>query len=267
MVRAPTTALAARFSAAAETYEPSAEVQQTVAVQVARLLTDLPAPRQLLEIGCGTGLLTSLLRQALPAAIIHALDVSPGMLAEARTRHAPDTRIHWLLGDARQFTPATTYELIVSSSALHWIQPLPPLFQKLRTALSTDGHLVFGMMIDGTLAELHAARQRIAPDNPARAPLPTLRDVQEALQAAHFQVLQHERVSLHTHYPTASHLLQAIHAQGTTSGDLSQGNRPLRRHELQRLLDDYTSHYSNGVGGVHATYDVLYVVARPEEAG
>jgi malonyl-CoA O-methyltransferase len=265
MVRAPITALAARFSSAADTYDQSAQVQKTVAAQVAHLLADIPVPGLILEIGCGTGLLTSLLRQALPEATIHALDLSAGMLAEARTRHAHDTRLHWLLGDARQFTPATPYDLIASSSALHWIQPLPPLFINLRRALSPDGHLVFGLMLDGTLAELHAARQRVAPDNPARATLPTVTDVLSALQAAQFQVVQHERVSLNTHYPTASNLLQAIHEQGTTSGDLSQGSRPLRRQELRRLLEDYTSHYPDAAGGVYATYDVLYVVARPQK--
>jgi malonyl-CoA O-methyltransferase len=265
MERTPTTALAARFSAAAGTYAQAARIQQTVAGQVAHRVAALrPAPRQVLEIGCGTGLLTGLLHEALPDAAIHALDLSAGMLAEARRRlgHAPN--LIWHQADARTFLAPAPLHLIISSSTLHWIQPLRPLFHKFQHALTPGGHLVFGLMLDGTLAELHAARRRIAPDNPARATLPSLADVLAALQAAQFHVLQQEQESLTATYPSAMELLRAIHDQGTTSGELSRGNHPLSRHDLQRLLADYTCHYGDGAGGVEATYDVLYVTARRE---
>jgi len=266
MPRKHTTSIAARFSAAAETYDQTAQVQKNVAEHVTALLAGIPAPQKILEIGCGTGLLTGMLCRALPRATIHALDLSAGMLAQAQTLLGNRANVQWILADARQLPAGATYDLLVSSSSLHWIQPLADLFQTLRPRLITGGHLVFGLMLKDTLKELHAARRRVAPDNPTSATLPTEADVLAALQSAHFQVLQHERTTLRVQYPAAAQLLQAVHEQGTTGGAVSQGRRPLLRGEMRRLLDDYTTHYSNATsGGVFATYDVLYVVARSQE--
>jgi malonyl-CoA O-methyltransferase len=258
--------VAARFSASAATYDDAASVQKTVANRVARLVTDLPAARLVLEIGCGTGLLTERLLEILPAAQIHALDISCGMIEKARARILNEERVNWITADARRFAAKAEYDLVASSSSLHWILPIEDAFRAVSPTLKDGGYLVFGLMLAGTLAELHASRRRVVPHKPAEAALPTGDNVLAALRQKHFHILRQERDFLTVHYPSAECFLRAIHEQGVTGGDVSRGSRHLHRGELRRLTADYAAHYRDGEEGVFATYDVLYAVARKREA-
>jgi malonyl-CoA O-methyltransferase len=255
--------IAARFSASAATYDDSARVQETVAEHVANLLSGLPMPRLVLEVGCGTGFLTERLLTALPAAKIHALDISKEMIKRAQSRLAEAVRVEWVVADAREFAGDQRYDLIVSSSSLHWILPVAEAFSALRAHLTARGHLAFGMMLGGTLAELHAARRRVT-GKTTGANLPDEVEVLTALRSTGFHVARHERSTLRIEYPSAERFLKAVHDQGTTGGDVSRGDRPLNRAELKRLAADYAAHYRSAKGGVTATYEVLYAVAQKQ---
>jgi ubiquinone/menaquinone biosynthesis C-methylase UbiE len=77
------------------------------------------APTSLLEIGCGTGSLTTLLAQALPAASIVGLDPDPGVLTRAQAK-GQTQRIEWLQGTAVQLPlPDQSIERVVASLVLH----------------------------------------------------------------------------------------------------------------------------------------------------
>jgi malonyl-CoA O-methyltransferase len=261
-----TASIAARFSASAATYDGSASIQKAVAERVASLVSDLPKPRLVLEVGCGTGLLTERLLEALPKARIHALDISKAMIEQAQTLRGSAARVEWIVADAREFASTQRYDLIVSSSSLHWILPIEEAFRALNTHLNEGGHLAFGMMLSGTLAELHAARQRVVAGKPAATTLPKEPDILSALRLTGLRVARHERSVLRIEYPSAELFLKSVHDQGTTGGAVSRGDRPLNRGELKRLAADYAAHYRSSAGGVTATYDVLYAVAQKQVA-
>ncbi|MET9614297.1 methyltransferase domain-containing protein [Kitasatospora indigofera] len=82
----------------------------------------LPEPRTpaVLDIGCGPGNSTAVLRRRWPHARITGIDNSPGMLTTARTEGEPAAR--YLLADARTYDPAPHHpDLIVSNAALQWL--------------------------------------------------------------------------------------------------------------------------------------------------
>ena len=64
-------AVAARFSAAAATYDSHAEVQNEIAGKVAEIVGKLTPPTRVLEVGCGTGAILSGLTTR---AVVHGLD-------------------------------------------------------------------------------------------------------------------------------------------------------------------------------------------------
>src|SRR5262245_43194213 len=103
----------ARFSAAAPGYDISAAVQKSAAEKLAALIPAL-TPRHILDIGCGTGQLTCLLRRRWPVSEIVALDAATGMIEQARIRTAGDTQTKWLVADITKFTPATPFDLVAS---------------------------------------------------------------------------------------------------------------------------------------------------------
>ena len=78
--------VAARFGAAAHRYEDHAPVQRITAERLAGDIARLrlpPRPR-ILEIGCGTGLLTQALARRLGPADWTVTDISPAMLAASQ---------------------------------------------------------------------------------------------------------------------------------------------------------------------------------------
>ncbi len=177
-----------RFSAAASGYTEVADVQRIVSGKTAVMLEQLPAPARILEIGCGTGLLTRLLLKQFPSAQICAIDIAEKMVERACREVPGNGRVRWEVADARTFHSAVPFPLIASSSSLHWITPIKEVLENIAGIATKGGYLVFAMMLDGSLAELHKARLIAAPDKPPGNRLPRKSEVLDALSAAGFDV-------------------------------------------------------------------------------
>ena len=253
--------IAARFSAAAATYHASATVQCSVAERLGAMLAREQDAERILEIGCGTGLLTAQLCRIFPRSRIDALDMSAGMVLQCRARLAGSAGVSWHVADLKKFRTGALYPLIASSSTLHWMEPMDEVMQKLSGLLAAQGRLVFAIMVRGTLGELADARRRIAPHKLPGRRLPTMPAVQTALAQASLQVEEEHEETLRQAYASAGDMLRRLHEQGLTGGALSSSNPPLNRTDLRRLVQDYEAHYPAD-DGVYASYRVAYFRAR-----
>jgi trans-aconitate 2-methyltransferase len=103
---------------------------------------DLPAARQIVDLGCGTGSLTAELLQRWPAARVVGVDSSPEMLSEARSREVPG-RLEFVLADLRDFEPDEPLDILVSNATLQWVPGHLQLLARLATLLSPGGYLAF----------------------------------------------------------------------------------------------------------------------------
>ncbi len=84
------------------------------------LLVQLPPdlePREVWDLGCGTGEHAALLARRWPHARVRGLDSSREMLAKARVRPEP---VEWVDGDVASWRPDAPASLVFSNSALHW---------------------------------------------------------------------------------------------------------------------------------------------------
>lgn len=102
-------------------YDPVVAVTMRERIFRSRLVAQVAAgePTSVLEIGCGTGSLTTLLAQALPGASIAGLDPDPAALALAQAKdHAH--RVTWLQGTAVELPlSAQSVDRVVASLVLH----------------------------------------------------------------------------------------------------------------------------------------------------
>ena len=256
--------IAQRFSRAAQTYDRGADLHRHVA---ARLLEMMPepesvAPPRILEVGCGTGVLTDRLRQRYPATVLCAMDVAEGMVSCVRERWSNDPNMQFLMADIRDFCVTNTFGLVASSSALHWATPLEQTFENIRRSLVPGGAFCAALMVDGTLGELHALRRRIAPGKSPIGRLPAGDEVISVLEGAGFKSIRREEETIRTRYHSADDFLGTIHAQGLTSGPVSRAALPLSRAELKRLRKEYDMAFRGEGGGVYATFVVLYLSAE-----
>jgi trans-aconitate methyltransferase len=126
-------------------------------------LIELLAPRpgeRILDLGCGTGHLTS--RMAGSGARVIGLDRSAAMLTEARRAYP---HLPLLAADARRFAFAQPFDAVFSNAVLHWILEAESVVECVASALKPGGRFVaeFGGHgnIQAIRGALHTALEEI----------------------------------------------------------------------------------------------------------
>lgn len=255
---------AGRFSAAAFSYHRAANIQKMVAGRLAQWLPECGNPPMILEVGCGTGLLTEQLIRFFPQARIDAVDLAEGMVRQARLRLGKHENVCWRRADIAIYPLCSRkYALVASSSALHWILPVEKTVLRLAASIAPGGSFLLALMLRGTLAELRTARRRVAACKGSFAPLPAHNEICRILKDAGLRLAHthHEKIS--ATFASAQAFLKALHDQGVTGGLLSHSALPLNRSELKAFLRNYQRCYRNA-NGVYATYRVGYYLACKE---
>jgi ubiquinone/menaquinone biosynthesis C-methylase UbiE len=106
-------------------------------------LACVPAPAQILDVGCGTGyLLGRLAGRVAQARVLAGIDAAPAMIQVA-TSVATDARLRFVVGTAERLPwPGQTFDLVVSTTSFdHWADQRAGLAQCARV-LAPGGCLV-----------------------------------------------------------------------------------------------------------------------------
>ncbi len=249
------------FGAAAKSYDRQPGVQSRVAHRLAtRISKGGKAVSNVLEVGCGTGFLTAHLCRFFPDTPIVAVDIAGGMLDRVRTRLPQQKNLQLIRADICELEMTGMFSLIASSSALHWMMPLDNTLRLLSSFLHPGGRLSFAMMVRGTLAELHALREEVAPQKPYVRSLPTTSAVFGLMRCAGFTVEDWTLESSSVRYNSAFGFMKSLKRQGVTGGFVSPDNM-LTRGEIRKLAEKYRRRFPTGDGGIRASYKVLYADA------
>ena len=134
-----------------------------------------------LDVG-GRGVVAPLLRQR--GMRVVSCDLSPAMAA---------VNGGFCVAADEEFLPfaPASFDLIVASLSLHWINDLPGALLQMRQALRPNGMMLASLPALGTLAELRTALTRAEAEivggaSPRVSPFPELRDCAHLLQRAGF---------------------------------------------------------------------------------
>jgi trans-aconitate 2-methyltransferase len=130
----------------------------------------LEHPQTVVDLGCGTGNVTRILRSRWPDARITGVDGSPQMLAEARQVEAD---IAWEQSDLAAWNAATKHDLVFSNAALHWLDDHPALFARLAGNIAAGGVLAV-QMPRNFAAPSHTLMHELAASPPWREALAKL---------------------------------------------------------------------------------------------
>jgi ubiquinone/menaquinone biosynthesis C-methylase UbiE len=136
----------AAFGERAQRYDQGwlGQLHHQIADRTADLaLACVPAPRRILDVGCGTGyLLGRLAARAPQAEALAGIDAAPAMIVAARAA-AADDRLRFVVGAAERLSwPAASFDLVVSTTSFdHWADQQAGLAQCARV-LAPGGCLV-----------------------------------------------------------------------------------------------------------------------------
>lgn len=136
----------------AERYHRLSEPQLQWGRKVLSRLAPMSGER-ILDVGCGTGRLTSEILLLIGRGCVVGVDSSEAMLAEAAARrHVPSAglrdamqapgRVHFVRADGANLPFAGAFDAVVSTAALHWIPDHERLFASIYVALAPGGRLV-----------------------------------------------------------------------------------------------------------------------------
>lgn len=95
-----------------------------------------------IDAGCGTGRVTELLLEKLPAGSVLAVDQSGAMVQAARRRFAGEPRVRVERQDLLSLEVRERVDLILSTATFHWIKDHDRLFRTLAWAIKPHGRLV-----------------------------------------------------------------------------------------------------------------------------
>ncbi|MBF0261337.1 MAG: methyltransferase domain-containing protein [Magnetococcales bacterium] len=243
------------FDAAASRYEQYAGPQAHAAGRLAARLAEraLPEAPRILEIGCGTGLLTRHLVRLYPQATILATDRALSMLHEARANLSGHDRLGFAAMDGERLAVGGGFDLITANLAWQWFSDPMQAAMACRARLNPGGWLALSTLGEGNFAEWRAlcAAQGLAHG---------LRDYpSSAAWRHHFPAdlaITEER--LPTAHPSALAFLRALRAIGAQAP--ATGHRPVSAGTLRRLLRGQGS-------GFVATYHLVYLLGRPSAEG
>ena len=102
-------------------------------------LVDVPPDGHVIDLGCGTGMLTRELHRAVHASATAGVDSSNAMLARAAEVDEPGLR--FVKGDIGTWSPPSPCDVVFSNAALQWLDDHPRLFKRLCGFLAPDGVL------------------------------------------------------------------------------------------------------------------------------
>ncbi len=254
------------FDKSAAGYERYASFQNEVADEVAvAIAREGLAGGVALDIGCGAGRLTARLAESGAFSTIVALDMSGGMVKQARLACKNLTGVYTVQADAERMpVKENSIDLAVSSLAFQWMDDLPGVFGMIATALKPGGRLIGATLGSGTFHELREAFKYAIGDrlesgaNGTFHKFVTEEKMSEMMTGAGMKVkiVSSHRVKT---YESLPHFLKTLKKVGAQN---SQGLSHLglgRRSVMKKLTSAYHEKFAvnGGGGGVSATYDLI----------
>lgn len=147
--------ISGNFSKYARGYDQHSTVQNLSALKLIEEANS-GSFRNILEIGCGTGNYTKLLREKFSKACIKAIDMSGEMIKLAKEKLGNEG-IEFIIADAENLKLEKSFDLISSNASFQWFENLEGDLVKYKEALNKGGSILFSTFGPRTFYELHSS--------------------------------------------------------------------------------------------------------------
>jgi malonyl-CoA O-methyltransferase len=257
--------VARSFGAASHSYDAAAVLQAEVRNELLSRLEILKVPpRNVLDLGAGTGLGALELRRRLRGARIVAMDIAAPMLQKVRQRSPFWRPIRCVNADASALPfKAGSFDVVFSNLMLQWVVPPDRAFAEIRRVLRPGGVLLATSFGPETLRELRDAWAVV--DRTAHvSEFIDVHDLGSALQRAGFAepVLDVDRI-MHFHADVSS-LARELKLIGAHNMDQHRARALTGKHRYQQMVQAYE--VRRVPKGLPVTWQVVNAVAWAPES-
>ncbi|KAM4060001.1 methyltransferase [Hirsutella rhossiliensis] len=166
---------------------------------------------------------------------------------------------------------AESFDMVMSSLSMHWINDLPGILSQINNVLKPDCPFIGAMLGGDTLFELRtslqlAEQERRGGISPHVSPLADVRDVGGLLQKARFKMLTVDVEDIIVDYPDTFALMQDLQAMGENNAALGRELGPIGRDVLLASDAIYRELHGNPDGSIPATFRIIYMIGWREGA-
>nr|WP_214286823.1 malonyl-ACP O-methyltransferase BioC [Acinetobacter pittii] len=239
--------VAQRFAKAGQSYSEHAIVQKQICQNLTNLLKQF-CPRTMLrifEIGCGSGNLTRLITTSFQIEELILND----LYADVRQHFSHQESLKWLIGDVEALDFPQQLDMIVSGSALQWMQDLPRLLERCDEALVDQGWLCFSTFGSSNLLEIkELTGQGLS--------YWSIENWNSALIQVGFEILHLSESETQLYFDSPKDVLQHLKATGVTA----TAQHRWTKQTLQQFYQDYEQFKC--AEGYSLTYHPIYCIAR-----
>jgi malonyl-CoA O-methyltransferase len=241
-----------RFRRSLQTYDRTAVVQKGMADElIAQIERHSPSRGgRMMEIGCGTGLLTRLLIERLRPELLFVNDLVDdcAALVDGMAEKRTGSSTAFLPGDIETMALPPRLDLVAANAVFHWLDDLETLLERIGDALVPGGTLAFTTFGPRNMEEISSitgvALKYLAID------------ALEEILSRRFRILSRRQRRITLEFDSVREVLR--HLRETGANGLCPGSWSARR--LRDFEERYARAHSRG-GSVLLTYHPIIFVA------
>ena len=167
---------------------------------------------------------------------------------------------------------ANTFDAVLSSMSLHWINDLPSVLAQVNHILKSDSPFLAAMLGGDSLFELRTSLQLASMERRGGvslnvSPLADVRDVGSLLQRAGFKMLTVDVDDVIIDFPSMFALMTDLQAMGEGNAVVEREKGPIAKDVLMAAEAVYRELHGNSDGTLPATFRIIYMIAWKEGEG
>lgn len=237
------------FDNAAETYDKAASVQTRVVDDFISFFSpgEFLRGSSVLELGAGTGLLTSRILPFSPSFYL-ASDISPALLKINSEKHGSFAEFSTKIADMNIANFRQKFDFVISSSTFQWACDYENLFRNIHRHIEKKGELIFSIFIDGTLKEIRKACFLSNIPFPGQN-LFSKEEIIRILDISGFEIFSSKTKCYTDSYGTVREMLSSLKKTGT----FAAGSKILSLGELKKMISSLEKQFE-GQNSASLTY-------------